>query len=113
MPQYKMVVLSNPVPGREQECNEWYETVHIPDMLAMPGFVAAQRSTMACSIAESNPYQYLAIYTIETEDLDTVVGGLLKAAESGNLYVSEALDAANAYAVIYDEGGAVVHSNNL
>lgn len=110
MPRYKMVVLSNPVPGREQECDEWYETVHLKDMLTFPGFTSAQRFQMARNIADPNPYQYLAIYTIETDDLDGVVANLTRAAETGKLFVSETLDAANAYAVIYDEGGAVVRS---
>ena len=110
MPQYKMVVLSNPVTGREQECNDWYENVHLRDMLTFPGFVSAQRFHLARNIADPNPYQYLAIYTIDTDDLDAVVETLTKAAESGELFVSEALDAVNAYAVIYDAGGSVVQA---
>ncbi len=110
MPQYKMVVLSNPVAGREQECEQWYEHVHIKDMLTFPAFKSAQRFSLAHPVAEANPYQYLAIYEIVTDDIQSVVQELVDRAESGNLPVSEALDAANAYAVIYDANGEPVHS---
>jgi hypothetical protein len=36
--KYILVVMSNPVPGREQEYNTWYDTQHLPDVLQNPGF---------------------------------------------------------------------------
>lgn len=40
-------VHSNPVPGREDEYNDWYTNQHLSDVLASPGFVAAQRFEVA------------------------------------------------------------------
>ena len=110
MAEYKMVVLSNPVPGREQECDQWYEDVHLKDMVKFTGFKSAQRFRLQSPIAESNPYQFLAIYEIETDDLDSTVQELITAAETGNLNVSESLNTETAYAVIYGSCGEVVYS---
>ena len=37
------LVFSNPVEGRDGEFNEWYDTVHVPEVLAIPGILSAQR----------------------------------------------------------------------
>ena len=39
-----MVVQTGPVSAeREDEYNDWYSGTHIPEVLAIPGFVAARR----------------------------------------------------------------------
>src|SRR3546814_16369245 len=38
------IVLTNATPGDDEQFNDWYTNTHIPDVLAVPGFVAAQRS---------------------------------------------------------------------
>jgi len=43
MAKYTFVVLTNPTSSKEAEYNEWYNKQHIPDVLNVPGFVAAQR----------------------------------------------------------------------
>ena len=43
MPRYNLIVLTNPVDGREDEYNDWYTNVHLDDVLKVPGVVAAQR----------------------------------------------------------------------
>ena len=43
MAKYTFVVLTNPTSGKEAEYNKWYNDQHIPDVLNVPGFVAAQR----------------------------------------------------------------------
>src|ERR1700704_107863 len=40
---YYYLVFSNPVAGREDEYNKWYDTQHAQDVVAVPGFVTAQR----------------------------------------------------------------------
>jgi hypothetical protein len=55
-------------PSREGKFNKWYDTVHLVDILETPGIVRASR------YEKSNPAEgqgkYLAIYEIETENLD-------------------------------------------
>jgi hypothetical protein len=56
-------------PAREEEFNRWYNEVHIPDILSIPHFVAAQRFGRS---GRPNPNEpdatYLAIYELDTTD---------------------------------------------
>jgi len=40
---HKMVVMAKAAPGRVEELARWYDERHIPDLLAVPGFVRAER----------------------------------------------------------------------
>ena len=40
-PQF--LVFSNPVEGREDEYNEWYDNVHLRDVCNVPGVAGAKR----------------------------------------------------------------------
>jgi hypothetical protein len=37
------LVFSNPVPGMEDEFNEWYSDRHVHEIVRVPGYVSAQR----------------------------------------------------------------------
>ena len=54
-------------PSREQEFNEWYNNIHMPDILEIPGFMRA------AFYENTNPSEgqgkFLAVYEIETDDL--------------------------------------------
>lgn len=64
-----MVVQSSPVsPDREDEFNDWYDNVHIPELCAVPGFVSARRYKAPAAGSEDAP-RYLAIYEIDADDL--------------------------------------------
>ena len=56
-------------PAREAEFNEWYDTMHLPDMLEVPGMIQATRWTSAES-GEGQHRKYLALYELETDDLE-------------------------------------------
>ena len=57
-----LVVLTNPVEGREDEYNEWYSDRHLEDVLAVEGFEAAQRFEFVPSgLSPDAPYRYLAV----------------------------------------------------
>lgn len=61
------VVQTNHVPGGESEYHDWYNSVHIPDILSVPGFVAAQRFELGPVQRRpelDHPYRYLALYEI-------------------------------------------------
>jgi hypothetical protein len=71
--QYRLIALTNPVEGREDEFDAWYER-HIRDILRIPGFIAAQRHGITASQRTRPPsWRHLAIYDIETDDLDSVM----------------------------------------
>ena len=35
MPSYKLIVMTQPVEGREQEYNDWYQGMHLPDLVSV------------------------------------------------------------------------------
>lgn len=108
MPRYRMVVTSEPVPGREDEYNDWYQNVHLGELVALEGFVSARRYRLTRSLVEGESHPYMAIYEIETDDIDAVLGNLVRVAESKGLTMSDAIDTANTRAVVYEEFGEVV-----
>jgi hypothetical protein len=55
-------------PEKEKEFNDWYDNVHLNDVLETPGFTGAIRYENT-SPAEGEA-KYLAVYQIETDDID-------------------------------------------
>lgn len=53
--------------SREKEFNEWYDKIHLPDVLKIPGFRRATRYVNTDPKIESG--KFLAIYEIESEDI--------------------------------------------
>lgn len=71
MARYILTVATNPVPGREDDYNRWYDEVHLAEVLAIDGFVSAERFVVdpAGQLGAPAP-RYLAIYGIESDDID-------------------------------------------
>ena len=95
MAKYVFVVMSNPTtPGQEAEYNEWYNKIHIPDVLNVPGFVAAQRFKLAdTQFADGKPaHRYLALYEIETDDLKGSFNELRNRIGTADMFMSDAID---------------------
>jgi len=65
-------------PEAEAEYHKWYNEVHVGEILAIEGFVSARR---LAPVGEDGPY--VAIYEIETDDLDAVRARLTEATKSG------------------------------
>ena len=57
--RYLHIVMVNVPPEVEKEFNEWYERVHLPDILACPGWLNARRYT----VLEGGP-KYMAVYEL-------------------------------------------------
>jgi hypothetical protein len=73
-----MVVMSNAVPGREDEFNDWYTNEHVVDAVEkLPGFVAAQRYELSPTQFEPTQYRYLAIYRIPGDRLEEAQSSIL------------------------------------
>jgi hypothetical protein len=97
MARYLLVVNSNPAPGREQEYNEWYSNRHLADLRALPGVVSARRFVLenAQMSDAPRPFKYLAVYEVETDDLQNFVSHLLKRSGTESMPISTALDGAS------------------
>ena len=80
-----ILVESRPsAPERDQEYNTWYDEVHLPQLVALPGFVSARRFRPVDGDAP-----YVAIYEIEGDDLQGVLDNMI--ANAGRLTMSDAL----------------------
>jgi hypothetical protein len=63
-----LIVLTNPgSPDKEALYNDWYTNEHVPDVLAVPGYVAATRYEAFPSWIPI-PQRYLTVYDLEVED---------------------------------------------
>jgi hypothetical protein len=102
MPKYQMIVMSNAVPGREDEYNKWYTEVHVPDVLKVPGVVAAQRYRLADSQRSSKPSQwkYAAVYEIDTPSLQEVQAEIGRRSRTPAMVVSDAI--ADTWAYVFE-----------
>ncbi|HVF76525.1 MAG TPA: hypothetical protein VM938_15925 [Acidimicrobiales bacterium] len=78
-----MVAFTNRTSGTSNEAfNAWYDEIHIPEVLGVPGFVAATRyrgSSVDPGLG-SRAHEYLCVYEIEADDLATAKKGLAAAA---------------------------------
>jgi hypothetical protein len=101
MASYRLLVLSNPVAGQEEEYNHWYSQQHLGDVVRIPGFVGAQRFKLVEPVlmAENFPWRYVAIYEIETDNLAAALEELSTKTGTVAVPMSEAIDTVNIVAV--------------
>lgn len=85
--------------SREQDeaFNNWYDAVHIPQVVErIPGVVAGHRFRLAAAQivpASELPFRrYLAVYELDTDDLQAVANRLAAALGDGTLDLTEAID---------------------
>ncbi|RVT94450.1 DUF4286 family protein [Sphingomonas crocodyli] len=92
MAKYQLLVVTNPVEGREDEYNDWYDNQHLADVIAMDGYTAAKRYTVTALMGDKPAGTYAAVYEMETEDPITAFESLGKAMDAGTMYISDAMD---------------------
>jgi hypothetical protein len=90
------LVFSNPVDGKEREFNEWYDAVHVPEVMATPGMVSAQRfdlrdTEIARVAGMTSAHRYLLVYEMDG-DPDVIMGKISEAVGSGAIAMNDALD---------------------
>jgi hypothetical protein len=104
MTQYIWIVYTNAAEGTDEEFNKWYDEVHVPDLLKIPGVVKAERFKVAdwqsaprgellevVPVEEAElPHRYLAVYTIESDDPAAVLREISSKATS-EMSISETL----------------------
>jgi hypothetical protein len=105
MQTYYYLVFSNPTEGQESEYNRWYDTHHIPDVLAVPGFVSAERFRindiqMYPGVKVAMP-RYLVSYTIRTADIDGVMKEVGRRLQTGETVISPSFEKKTSLAYLY------------
>lgn len=108
MTRHKLVVLSEPTIGQEDEYNRWYNEVHLADVVRVPGFVSAQRFKLHTPVSGQFPHRYLSIYEIDCESPEPVLAGLGAAASGGAMTMSTALNVESAIAGLFEPISGVV-----
>ena len=82
MARHIFIVVNDAPSAEEAEAfDTWYVERHMPDVLDVPGVVAAQRYRLAADPAKPDAQpRYAAIYEIETEDRAGVMGEIRRRA---------------------------------
>jgi hypothetical protein len=95
MAKHYLLAFTNPVPGREAEFDRWYDERHMADLLAMPGFVSAQRFALSDATGQGEPrWTSLALYELDTDDPDQLMVEVRSRLGTNMIPVSDALDTA-------------------
>ncbi|WP_327752226.1 hypothetical protein VVT58_17665 (plasmid) [Sphingobium sp. SJ10-10] len=112
MKEYVYVVHTRPLPGREDDFNKWYSDQHLADVVALPGFVAAQRFRIADPADPKSPERiYLSTYTMRTDDPQAALEHMHQLVASGEMYVTDAVEVTDAVANLYEVITPVVTGN--
>jgi hypothetical protein len=86
-----LVVSSGPSSAeRDGEYNDWYNDVHLPDVLKLAGFTSARRFKKIDGPA-NDKVPYLALYEVEGDDLPAILAGLNKGVASGDVRMTDAI----------------------
>jgi len=93
-----LLVFQDAVSGQDDAFNAWYDKVHAPELLAIPGFVGAQRAIYS-GVDQAKPIywpRYLVTFRVVTHDL----GKVFQAALAGGP-PSPALDRTTSFGYTY------------
>lgn len=92
--KFIIAVLTNPREGQDAAFTEWYDDRHIPDVLAIPGVISAQRYGLAPVQRMDAPYPFswFAFYEVETDDLQALIKDMRERGGTERMPISDALD---------------------
>jgi hypothetical protein len=109
---HKMMVLAKAVEGRVEELARWYDERHLNDLLAVPGFVSAERHTLVPvkQPAGTPQWHFMLIYEIEGDPMTVLrsMGGLMG---SEKMPTSDALDSVSTLSLVGISQGRRESSN--
>ncbi len=60
--QHIFMALTNVKPGRERDFHDWYDTEHVPDVVAVPCYRSGRRFRLVDSAGVDTPWEYLSLY---------------------------------------------------
>ncbi len=113
MAKFKMIALTTPVEGKEDEYHNWYHNVHLPELCTIAGLKAGQRYKLVAKFIGADTNQFLAIYDIECDDPMSFLGAMGEAASSGKITQSDASDMGTTYTAIFSELGDRVEAESM
>ena len=100
MSDHVMVVFTNPVSGKEDEYNRWYNEVHLGEVLRTPGMLAARRYRLVDGVGsrEEPQHRYLAIYEFASEDAKATLKEML----GMPMNMSDAIDSKHGFMRVWE-----------
>ena len=91
---YQVLIFLSPQEGKEAEFHEWYENVHLDDVLRTTDtYTTAQRFGVVHQVGMEQPNSHLAVYDCMAESPEAALADL--AARRDEWDMSDAIDAAN------------------
>jgi hypothetical protein len=95
--KFIQIVFSNPIEGKEADFNEWYDNVHLPELLAVPGMLSARRYDLHDAEVYRveggyvPEHRYLCIYEMEG-DVNSILGKIVEGVASGAVHMADCID---------------------
>jgi hypothetical protein len=107
-------VFTNCTPGHEAEFDRWYDEIHVPDLLRIPGIVGVSRAAVAdqqmVTLATGElqhgdaaqvRFRFLAVYAFETDDPRGVLEEVRVRARTPQMEITPLLE--DVYTVLYQD----------
>lgn len=88
------MVFSAPAPGRGDDYDKWYDEVHLPESLTVPGYVGAHRYRLSedqLAGMPPSPAEYLTVYELDRPPGEPLAA-LAARLESGAIAPSDSID---------------------
>lgn len=85
-----LIVFTSPVEGREKEFNDWYDNIHLPEFVALPGVLSGQRFSAAPTGPPAKT-SYAAIYQLSGDPAE-VMKAMDAGIKNGSMHMSDTLD---------------------
>lgn len=71
--KHLIAVLAEPTPGKEAEFDDYYENLHLDEVLATTGWDTAQRFVLTDEAGQKCPQKHLALYEVEADSPKDIV----------------------------------------
>jgi hypothetical protein len=85
--------LMNATDGQDEAFNEWYEAVHLNEVLRIPGMIRALRYRIAPVHDGDAPWTYLTVYEVKPHAVADIRAEIDRRAAAGVLHMSPVLGA--------------------
>lgn len=109
--RFQVHVHLNAVPGREADFEQWYEEVHLPELLdTVDGLVSGRRLWLRAVAGVAPANRHVAIYEIDALDADAALVAF-NARRDERHYEPDVMDASSASFRVFEAGGPV-HSRS-
>ena len=74
--KHLVLILTEPTEGMEDEYNDYYENLHLGEVLATTQLSSAQRFKLVGEAGEGCPLPYLAVYESDADNAEAVIKDL-------------------------------------